>query len=57
MAGLAPGTYDIEWWDTTTGDPLAHTTGEVNPARHTNYGIELTIPDFRGDIAVRIVRK
>jgi len=57
VAGLAPGTYDIEWWNTNTGESLAHATGSVNPARHTGYGIELNIPDFWGDIAVRIVRK
>jgi hypothetical protein len=57
VAGLAPGNYEIDYWDTTTGEILARAAGNVNPARHTGYGIELRLPDFWGDIAVRVSRK
>jgi hypothetical protein len=57
VIGLADGDYDVEWWDTTTGAVLRTDRGSVRHLHHVGYGIELTPPEFWGDIAARIRRR
>ncbi len=57
VVGLGPGRYELEWWNTTTGEPTGRETRDVRPLRHFGYGIELKIPEFWGDIAARISRR
>ncbi len=56
IVGLDAGDYDIEWWNTSTGEIIARDSKDVRPLRHFGYGIELTIPQFWGDIAARVIR-
>ena len=56
VAGLDEGAYEIEWWNTATGEIVARDRRDVRPQRHFGYGIELKIPEFQGDIAARILR-
>lgn len=57
VVGLEAGDYDIEWWNTSTGEIVARDSRDVRPLRHFGYGIELAIPEFWGDIAARIMRR
>lgn len=57
VAGMDAGHYTIEYVNTMTGEVLASDSGEVKPMRHFGYGIELKLPDFWGDVAVRIIKK
>ncbi len=57
VVGLDAGVYDIEWWNTSTGEIIARDMKDVRPERHFGYGIELAVPEFWGDIAARIIRK
>ena len=57
VVGLDAGDYDIEWWNTSTGEIVARDTRDVRPMRHFGYGIELALPGFWGDVAARVVRK
>ncbi|HUT34164.1 MAG TPA: DUF5060 domain-containing protein [Planctomycetota bacterium] len=50
LQGLAPGNYQVEWWNTWDGKPLG--TGKV-AARDA---LTLQIPAFSRDIAVKITR-
>jgi hypothetical protein len=54
VVGLADGNYEIEWWDTSTGDVIRRDKGSVRHLRHFGYGLELRIPEFWGDIAARV---
>jgi hypothetical protein len=56
IVGLDAGDYDIEWWNTSTGEIIARDSKDVRPLRHFGHGIELTIPEFWGDIAARVIR-
>jgi len=55
VVGLADGDYEIEWVDTTTGDVIRKDKGNVRHLRHFGYGLELRLPEFWGDIAVRVM--
>ena len=57
VAGLAEGSYKIEWFSTSTGEIVGTDNQPVRPLRHFGYGIELRPPEFKGDIAARIIRQ
>jgi hypothetical protein len=50
IAGLARGTYRVEWWDTRAGKPI-----RTAQAKATADGLRLAVPAFARDIACRIV--
>jgi hypothetical protein len=54
IIGLADGHYEVEWWDTTTGDVIRKDKGNGRLLRHFGYGLELKPPEFWGDIAARV---
>jgi len=56
VVGLDDGIYDIEWWNTTTGEVARTDRGTVNHMDHVGYGLELKPPDFWGDVAVKVRR-
>jgi hypothetical protein len=52
LAGLAPGNYDVEWWDTKSG--------QVTQRARTGSGAEglrLAVPPYTGDVACKLVRQ
>ena len=55
VVGLPEARYRIEFWSTTTGEILSTDSNEVKVSRHFGHGLELTLPEFWGDIAVRII--
>jgi hypothetical protein len=55
VIGLADGNYEVEWWDTSTGEVLRKDKGSVRHMRHFGYGLELKPPEFWGDIAARVL--
>jgi hypothetical protein len=57
IAGLDEGHYGIEFWDTKSGKVIGTDSQSVRPLRHFGYGIQLQLPEFQGDIAVRIIRR
>lgn len=57
IAPLEDGDYTVEWWDTTTGDVVRTDPGVVNHLTDFGYGLELTPPEFWGDIAARVIKK
>lgn len=57
VLGLSDGSYEVEWYDTSTGQILRRDVASVNRLNHFGYGIELKPPEFWGDIAARIIRK
>ncbi|NBV21662.1 MAG: DUF5060 domain-containing protein [Proteobacteria bacterium] len=57
VAGLEPGNYKIDFISTTTGEIVGTDSQPVKPMRHFGYGIELKLPKFWGDIAVRVIRQ
>ncbi len=57
VEGLEPGSYTVEFFNTTTGKVVGKDTQPVKPLRHFGYGIELKPPEFWGDIAVRVIRQ
>jgi hypothetical protein len=54
LRGIPAGRYTLEWWDTETGEPLTN-----NNRQHvevgTNGELELPVPPFDKDIAVKII--
>jgi hypothetical protein len=50
VAGLEPGTYRVEWWDTGTGR-----RGRQEDAAAEAGRLRLTIPDFSRDIAAKVI--
>lgn len=56
VVGLGDGSYEIEWWNTSTGEIVRKDTGKVNHTHDFGYGLELKPPEFWGDIAARVVR-
>ncbi|MGE5647464.1 MAG: DUF5060 domain-containing protein [Acidobacteriota bacterium] len=56
VIGLGDGDYEIEWWDTAKGEIIRNDRGDVRHLRHFGYGLELKPPEFRGDIAARVMR-
>ena len=57
IVGLADGNYEVEWWDTLTGQIIRRDAANVDHLRHFGYGIELNPPEFWGDIAARVIRQ
>ena len=57
LVGPADGSYEIEWWDTLTGNVLRRDRAVVNHLTHFGYGIEVNPPEFWGDLAARIIRQ
>ena len=57
IVGLADGNYEVEWWDTFTGQIIRRDAANVDHLRHFGYGIELNPPEFWGDIAARVIRQ
>lgn len=57
IVGLADGAYQIQWVDTSSGEVIRTDDGNVRHLRHFGYGLELTPPEFWGDIAAKIFRK
>ncbi len=55
VTGLADGDYEIEWWDTLTGEVLRRDPASVKRSRHFGYGLEMKAPPFWGDIAARVL--
>jgi hypothetical protein len=49
---LTPGAYRIEWWDTQAGKILEERTIESAGAR-----VQIAIPDFERDIALKLIRR
>jgi hypothetical protein len=56
VIGLDDGAYEVDWWDTTTGEVVRKHKGTVRHLRHFGYGLELKPPEFWGDIAARVAR-
>jgi hypothetical protein len=56
VVGLVDGKYEVEWWDTSSGEIVRKDNGDVRRLRHFGYGLELRPPEFWGDIAARIAR-
>jgi hypothetical protein len=56
VIGLDDGAYEVDWWDTTTGEVVRKEKGTVRHLRHFGYGLELKPPEFWGDIAARVAR-
>jgi hypothetical protein len=50
FAGLAPGEYLVEWWDTQAGVVLAS-----EPVSATADGVELAVPPFTTDLAFKLI--
>ena len=57
VVGLADGRYEVDWYDTSTGEIIGRESVSVNHLNHFGYGIELKSPEFWGDIAARIIRQ
>jgi len=57
VTGLEDGEYRVEWFNTETGGIVRTDTGRVRHMNDFGYGLELTPPPFRGDIAARIEKK
>lgn len=51
IQGLAPGTYRVEWWDTTEGKPI-----KTEKVSATGKALRLVIPAFTRDIACKVRR-
>lgn len=45
---IAPGTYDVLWWDTWKGVPIGEARVNLEP------GASLSVPSFQRDIGVRL---
>ena len=56
VIGLADGRYEVNWYDTSTGEIIGRENVSVNHLDHFGYGIELKPPEFWGDIAARVIR-
>lgn len=56
VTGLADGAYEIEWWDTMSGEMVRKDAARVKRSDHFGYGLEMKPPGFWGDIAARVVR-
>ena len=47
---LPAGTYDVQWWNTTTGK-----IDKSESVRHEGGPLQLETPEFHADLALRIV--
>jgi len=50
IAHLAPGRYEIQWWDTHHGTIITH-----QPRTHRSGPMSLAVPTFTADIACKIL--
>jgi hypothetical protein len=57
VIGLDDGPYEVEWFDTSTGEVIGLESVSVNHLDHFGYGIELKPPEFWGDIAARVIHR
>lgn len=52
FAGLTPGDYTVEWWDTRTGSVLASELRSV-----ADGAVELAVPPFTTDLAFKAIHE
>ncbi|MBK9138504.1 MAG: DUF5060 domain-containing protein [Verrucomicrobia bacterium] len=52
VRGMAAGEYDVEWWDTRSGEVAAR-----GSATATSEGLELTLLEFTDDLAFKARRR
>ncbi|HLF94437.1 MAG TPA: hypothetical protein VJB14_13320 [Planctomycetota bacterium] len=57
VTGLDEGNYKVEFFDTTTGGIVGSDSQPARPLRHFGRGLDLQLPDFWGDVAVRITKR
>ena len=54
LGGVPPGNYDVEFWDTATATVSSRKPLEIRPDTGI---IDLPIPTFKRDFALKVIRK
>jgi predicted xylose isomerase-like sugar epimerase len=54
VSGVDDGSYDVEYWNTMTGEVLLNQKIEtIERLDNTGYILPLAVPPFEGDVAVK----